>query len=367
MPRVLIADDSPTSRALLQDVLGSDPEIELVGEARNGAEALAMAVQLQPDVVTMDVEMPVMNGYDATKEIMIHRPTPVIILSTYVDDDIDQCSEAFRAGALATFHKLPGVDAPDFEQRAWELIYTVKQLSHVRVPRHYRIAAQPDAQPKNLPPDDRLRVLVTSVSAPGAAALSRLLAKLPPRFALPIVVVPHVGSGFAERMVPSLARGTRLTVRLPKHGDNLEPGSVYVAPDHHHLTLAGEFRSCWIELSNAEPIRGYRPSASLLFDSAATVFGPAALALVLKGVGEDGIPGLCSIRLSGGRIVAHEEAQRAGFHSASADVAYGLADLTLPLDVIANQLVRAHAQLAGERRPASASPLALARSASAGH
>lgn len=362
MPRVLIADDSPTSRALLQDVLGSDPEIEIVGEARNGAEALALTVQLQPDVITMDVEMPGMNGYDATKEIMIHQPTPVIILSTYVEDDIDQCAEAFRAGALATFHKLPGVDAPDFEQRVWELSHTVKQLAHVRVARHYRIAAQPDAKPQDLPPDDRLRAIVTSVSAPGAAALSRLLAKLPPRFAIPIVVVPHVGSGMAERMVPSLARNTRLNVRLPKHGEPLEAGSVYIAPDHHHLTLAGEYRSCWIELSSTEPVRGYRPSASLLFDSAATVFGHTALALVLKGVGEDGIPGLCSIRLAGGRIVAHEEAQRTGFHSASADVAYGLADLTLPLDVIAGQLLGAHAQVADRPRHA-VGPLAVARAA----
>lgn len=352
MPRVLIADDSPTSRALLEDVLGSDPDIEIVAQARNGAEALALAVQLRPDVITMDVEMPGMNGYDATKEIMIHQPTPVIILSTYVEDDIDQCSEAFRAGALATFHKLPAVDDPDFDRRAWELTYTVKQLAHVRVPRHYRIASEEgDSKCKNLPPDTRLRVIVTSVSAPGAAALATLLAKLPERFTIPILVVPRVGSGLADRLVPSLARSTKLDVRMAEHGADLLPGTVYIAPDHSHTVIAGTFSACWIELLDSPPLRGFRPSASALFDSAATVFGHTALALVLKGAGEDGIPGLCAIRLSGGRILAHEEGQRSGFASAAADVAYGLADLTLPLDVIAGQLIGAHGQHVSTPRP----------------
>src|SRR5574337_1289895 len=167
MPRILIADDSPTVRALLFEVLGSDANIEIVGEARTGLEAVAMTVQLRPDAVTMDVEMPGMNGYEATKEIMVRAPTPVVIISSHVDDDdIQRGTESFRAGALATFRKLPDVDAPEFDERAKELLYIVNQLARVKVGRHYRVAG--DGKSRKLVGDDRIRIVATAVSAKGS-------------------------------------------------------------------------------------------------------------------------------------------------------------------------------------------------------
>lgn len=344
MARILIADDSPTVRALLHDVLESDANIQIVGEARNGLEAVAMTVQLRPDAVTMDVEMPGMNGYDATKEIMVRAPTPVVIISSHVDDDdLERGTESFRAGALATFRKLPDVDAPEFEERANELLYIVNQLSRVQVSPHWRIVG--DGRARQVPGDDRIRVLTTAVSAKGSTALVKLLGKLPRDFAVPLLVVPRIGSGFTDGFVTWLKRSCHLPVKLAKHGERLVPGSVYVAPEHRHLKVTGDFMSGYATLSDEPPVRGFRPSATMLFDSVAQVFGRSVLALVLQGTGEDAIPGLCSIRLEGGRIIAQERAEHGGLRSSGVDVAAALADIALPLDLMVGQLEDVHHQL----------------------
>lgn len=346
MARVLIADDSPTVCALLAEVLATVPGLEIVGEAHTGAEAIAMAAQLRPDAVTMDVEMPGMNGYDATKEIMIRVPTPVVIISGHVDDDdLARCSEAFRAGALATFRKLPDVNAPEFEERAAELTHIVSQLSLVKVSRHWRIAEEQSRPARPAAGDNRLRVVVTVVSARGGVALAKLLGKMPRNFAAPVLVIPRLGSGFSEGFVGGLARSSGLQVVRAGHEEALRPGTVYVAPEHVHLTVEGDFAHPFLTLSDAPPVRGFRPSATVLFESTAMVFGPSALALVLPGVGEDGIPGLCSIRLEGGRIIAQEATERAGLRSPGADIAASLADIALPLDLMAAQLQDIHNRL----------------------
>lgn len=341
MPRVLIADDSPTMRALISEVLASLPDLEVIGQARNGLEAVEMTVRLRPDVVTMDVEMPIMTGYQATKEIMIRNPTPVVILSSYVDDDeIERCTEAFRSGALATFRKLPDVTATDFDERAWELCYTVNQLGFVKVSRHWRIAAEGGERRQT--GDDRIRVVATVVSAKGSATLGKILGRLPPDFAAPVLVVPRLGHGFQDGFINWLSRSCKLDVKVPRGGEPLAPATVYVAPEDLHLTVGGDYEQAWADLSRDPPLRGFRPSATTLFDSVAATFGSSALALILPGVGEDGIPGLCSIRIEGGRIIAHEQVQRSGFRKTGIDVATGLADITLPLEPMAAQLMDVH-------------------------
>jgi two-component system chemotaxis response regulator CheB len=358
MPRILIADDSPTVRALLHEVLGSDSDIQIVGEARNGVEAVAMTVKLRPDAVTMDVEMPAMNGYDATKEIMVRAPTPVVIISGHVDDDdLERGTESFRAGALATFRKLPDVDAPEFDERATELLYIVNQLARVKVSPHWRIVG--DARSRQITGDDRIRVVATAVSAKGSTALAKLLSKLPQDFAAPILVVPRVGSGFTDGFVTWLKRGCHLTVRLAKNGERLVRGSVYVAPEHRHLRVTGDFLATYATLSDEPPVRGFRPSATLLFDSAGEVLGRSVLALVLEGTGEDAIPGLCSIRLEGGRIIAQERADHNGLRSTGVDVAAALADIALPLDLVLGQLEDVHQQLKQRAGDSTTAPRGL--------
>lgn len=338
MIRVLVAEDSVTTREFLVEIVRSDPEIEVVGEAKNGREALEMTKQLRPDVVLMDVQMPEMDGFEATKRIMVEAPTPIVLISASLDvREVEISMHALRAGALTVLPKPPGIASPGFEDAARQFVQTIKAMSQVKVVRHWPERGRQDASAgvRAATRGTRARIVAITASTGGPAALNRLLSDLPGGFPVPILVVQHLSPGFLGGFAAWLNLTSSLKVKAAQDGESLLPGTVYLAPDNRHLGVSD--RST-ILLSEAAPIAGFRPSGTYLFDSVARTYGSSTLALVLTGMGQDGVEGLRRVREAGGRVIAQDETTSVVFGIPGAAVAAGCVDSVLPISAMALRL-----------------------------
>jgi two-component system chemotaxis response regulator CheB len=294
MIRVLVVEDSPTVREFLLQILRSDPEIEVVGTAETGEEALEAVGRTRPDVITMDVHMPKMNGFDATRRIMESHPTPIVIVSGTADmADAAKAFRAIEAGALAVLQRPAGLGHPDHARNAADLLRTVKLMSEVKVIRRW-----PRSRPVEIPRDAsvctefRRKVAQTQVSlvaigasTGGPPVLQAILAALPRDFSVPLLIVQHIAPGFAQSFADWLAQYSSLPVQVPVHEQPVLPGHVYVAPDGFHMAVGPQGQ---IHLSTDEPENGLRPSVSHLFRSVARAYGPRAVGVLLTGMGKDG-------------------------------------------------------------------------------
>jgi two-component system, chemotaxis family, protein-glutamate methylesterase/glutaminase len=339
MIRVIIAEDSATVRELLVGILGADSEIEIVGTVKNGLEAVEMTKRLRPDVVTMDVNMPVMDGFEATKRIMIEAPVPVVIISGAVDvGDVTISMNALRAGALTVLEKPSNIGSPKFEESVRHLVSTVKAMAGVKVVRHWRQSA-PAGLPAaaDVPPLSRIRVIAIAASTGGPAALARVLGELPAQFPVPVLVVQHIARGFVSGLASWLNTTCSLEVKVAEEGDQLIPSTVYLACDDFHMGVSPALR---ITLDGAPPIGGFRPSATYLFGSVGKIFGASAVAVILTGMGEDGVEGLRALRTVRGQVLVQDQSSSVVFGMPGAAIAAGLADKVLPLSAVGAFLIR---------------------------
>jgi len=337
MIRVLIVDDSATARGLLAAIFAADPEFVVVGEAADGRAGVDLTRKLRPDVVTMDVRMPRMDGFEATKEIMIETPTPIVIITASRSArDVDASMNALRAGALAIIAKPAGPAAPGFDEEARQLLAQVKAMSHVKVVRHWRPARE-SARPaaSAAPRHARMRVVAVAASTGGPAALAAVLTRLPADFPAPILVVQHITPGFVAGLAEWLNKAGPLRVKLAEAGEALKGRTVYFAPDDRHLGVSAAGR---VVLADEPPVGGFRPSGTPLFEAVAKAFGPAAVAVILTGMGDDGVAGLRAVRQAGGHILAQDEKSSVIFGMPGAAVAAGLADAVLSVEEIASRL-----------------------------
>jgi two-component system chemotaxis response regulator CheB len=343
MIRVVIADDMQASRALLEAIFGMDPEFQVVGRAGNGEEAVALVHSLKPDLVTMDAEMPVLDGFGATQRIMTERPTPIIVVSGHDVNAVGFALNAMKAGALAAVAKPGAPGSPEFEAQARHLLTMARAMSGVNLLPRVAPTPPPGAAPGGpaaagrARPRGRARIVAIAASTGGPPALSRILSELPGDFRAPILVVQHIAEGFAEGLAKWLGESSPLTVGVAQHGDLLQPGHVYLAPDRCHLGVAGER----VELSDAPPVDGFKPSGSHLFESVARSYGPAALGLILTGMGKDGLSGLQALHAAGGTVVAQDKDSSVIFGMNGEAVLAGLTDEVLPLDALAYLLMQA--------------------------
>jgi two-component system chemotaxis response regulator CheB len=335
MIRVLVVDDSPTARVLLTAILGSDPNIQVVGQAADGFEAVVLTGKLRPDVVTMDLRMPGMDGLEATKEIMITAPTPILIVtSSVVAGNVETSMHTLRAGALAVLAKPSGPGSPDFDDCVQQLLTHIKALSQVKVVRRWRQAAdrvRADSRPRNRP-----RAVALAASTGGPAALHCILTALPRDFPVPLLIVQHITHGFSRGLADWLSKECDLHVKLADPGEKLAPRTAYLAPDDCHL---GATRDGCALLDHSPPVGGFRPSGTFLFESLVRAFGPAMLAVVLTGMGDDGTAGLKTVKLAGGGILAQDEKSSVIFGMPRAAIQTGLVDHVLPLESIAGKLI----------------------------
>ncbi len=337
--RVVVAEDSSTARELLVTLLDRDAAIEVVGQATNGVQAVEMAGRLRPSAVVMDIHMPVMDGFEATKRIMIEAPTPVIIVTGAANArDVEMSLRAVQLGALTVLPKPSGPADPDFEASARRLVSMVKALSEVKVVRRHARPDEPPVQRRPSAPQltrSPVEVVAIGASTGGPAALYRLLERLPLETRVPILVVQHIAKGFAAGLVSWLGSGTPLPIKLAEEGEALAGGTIYVAPDDHHLEVNQHRR---VVLSNGARTNGFRPSASVLFCSVAETFKANSVGVILTGMGQDGLDGLRELRRVGGRVLAQDEATSVVFGMPGAVVSAGLADVVAPVEELAADL-----------------------------
>ncbi|MCC6502997.1 MAG: chemotaxis-specific protein-glutamate methyltransferase CheB [Deltaproteobacteria bacterium] len=306
MTSVYIVDDSAVARAHLKHILESDPEIRIAGEACSGEEAVEFVRTSRPDVITMDISMPRMDGHEATSRIMETNPVPIVIVSAnYNKDQVGQSFRAMEAGALAIVEKPSGIGHADYERSAGELIKTVKLMSEVRVVRRWR-----KTRPLPLAPREPLRetrnikAVLIGASTGGPPVLQTVLAGFHTGFPAPILVVQHITNGFIEGMLEWLGAAISLPVALAKDGERALAGHVYFAPDDHHMGIDASGRLC---LSAGAPENGIRPSVSHLFRSAIESYGGEVVAVLLTGMGRDGADEMKKIRDLGGVTIIQDK------------------------------------------------------------
>lgn len=334
--RVVVAEDSVTARHVLVAILGDDQGIEVVGEAANGLEALELTKRLRPDIVLMDITMPIMDGFEATKRIMIEAPTPVLIVTAAADREVELGLRAVQVGALSLVPKPSAPSDPAFLGDATRLVRLIKALSEVTVIRRRSHAPERRgaATDETSAAPDR-RVIAIAASTGGPAVLYRLLELLPRSSLLPILVVQHIAEGFSAGLVSWLGSGTKLVVKLAEEGELLSAGTVFVAPEDRHLEVTGDGRA---KLRSSARIEGFRPSATALFASVAAHYGSRAVAVVLTGMGRDGLDGAIAVHEAGGQVMAQDEASSVVFGMPGVVVARGIADVVGPVEVLAERL-----------------------------
>jgi two-component system chemotaxis response regulator CheB len=311
--KVLVVDDSAVVREFLVHVLGSDPALKVVGTARDGEEALKVVAAQKPDVVTMDISMPKMNGLEATRLIMERHPTPIVIVSGSLGAEEEASFRAVEAGALAVLQRPTGVGHPDHEATVGELVRTVKLMSEVKVVKRwprpgptetgYPVPGLVKAEVKGAL--RQIKLVAIGASTGGPVVLQRILAGLPKNYPAPVLIVQHIAAGFVHGFADWLAQSSGFAIEVATHGARLLPGRAYVAPDGFHMEVAGGGDR--IALMKGEPEGGLRPSVDALFRSVARVYGPAAVGVLLTGMGKDGARELGRMKERGAVTVAQDE------------------------------------------------------------
>lgn len=330
--RVVICDDSRTYAAGLKRFLERDPQIEVVGVFASGEELLSRLPALDPDLVTMDLEMPKMGGERAIAEIMRIRPLPILVLSAFGGKESERAAEALAAGALETMSKTElSLRDPD-SIWATALRGRVKRLASVRLRRAPARPPGPRPGPPAAFPARPARAVGIGASTGGPPALLEVLRELPADFQAPVFVVQHIAAGFLRGLVSWLDDRIPLPVRIATAGARVEPG-VWFAPDHVHLLLDGSCRMA----TDAAAHGAHRPSIDVLFRSLAATHAEGVVGVVLTGMGSDGAAGVEAIRAAGGYVVAQDEATSAVFGMPRSAIEAG-ADAVLPVAEIGRAL-----------------------------
>lgn len=348
--RVMLVEDSLVVRQLLIHIVGRDPRLEVVAAVASGEEALTTILEARPDVISMDIRLPGIDGLETTRRIMAERPTPIVVVADSVEDSSLRISmNALRAGALSVVEKPVATTNAGYDTVATEICTQLRIMAAVPVIRRRPIGAEwagraaggnspvagtPfSAWTRAEPPS----VLAIAASTGGPPALARVIGGLAADFPLPVLVVQHMGAAFLEGFAAWLNGVVGLPVALARDGERAEAGRVYVAPGDRHLELSA---GGLLRISDAAPVAGQRPAATALFRSVARHAGPRGIGVLLTGMGEDGAVGLRDMRSAGAATVAEDESTAVVFGMPAAAIRLGAAGAVLPLDRIAGHLGR---------------------------
>jgi two-component system chemotaxis response regulator CheB len=341
--RLLIVEDSPVAATILQRILKDAPDIEVVGVARHGREALAMIPDVRPTMICTDLHMPQMNGLELTREVMAQYPCPILVVSASVqEEDTQNVFKILEAGALDIFPKPRTGLASEYERSKAELLSKIRVLSGVSVFTQHRRGAMPTQKPATVPAPSQRPAATIDIRAPrivgigastgGPQALMTIFQQLPRTFPVPILCVQHISEGFLQGLIDWLDSNSLLKVTIATAGENPQPGVVYFPPERHHLEL--DFSGC-IKLSRTPPVAGHCPSVTVLFKALADYYRRSAVGILLTGMGRDGADGLHALAQAGSLTIAQDEATSVVFGMPKEAIALGAAQEIMPIQNIA--------------------------------
>lgn len=345
MIKVLIVEDSALVRQVLTSVLGADPEIKVIGTAVSGSEGVKLALELKPDIITMDIVMPDMDGVEATKQIMAYQPTPILLLTSSYPRKIDMVFKAISYGALDVAEKI------NFEQGIGEeglkeiLITKIKLLSRVKVIRHPLARLERAAssfQPKRIAESQVIKgeplkkILAIAASTGGPQAIASILSHLPKIFPWGILVVQHIARGFDQGLVDWLASCCAISVKLAENNEEIKAGTAYIAPNDFQMKLK---QQGVISIINEAPCGNFKPSADVLFKSVAEVYHYNSIAVILTGMGKDGASGIKAVKDAGGKTIAQDEKTSIVFGMPKEAIDAGGIDMVLAIDKISGEIM----------------------------
>jgi len=340
--RVLVVDDSALMRKLIPTILERDPSIEVVGTAMDGAFALKKIEEFHPDVVTLDLEMPRMDGLEALRLIMRRAPMPVIVFSTHSKEGAYSTFKALALGAIDFVAKPRGAAAGHLDAIAVELIEKIKvakRASGRTISARVAVETQPPQKKPSramLPPS---RIVAIGISTGGPNALQYVLSQIPADFSATMLIVQHMPEGFTEMFARRLDECCALDVQEARSGDLLLAGRVLICPGNRHMIVRRMPRGDTAVLSDAPPVNGHRPSADVLFRSVAQEFALTAIGVLMTGMGEDGAEGLGSIKAAGGMTVAQSEDTCVVSGMPRAAILKGYANKIVPLESLSAFLI----------------------------
>jgi two-component system chemotaxis response regulator CheB len=331
--RVLVVDDSLLMQRVLSDTLRSDKQLTVVGTARDGEEALIKVANLRPDVVTMDIEMPKMNGLTATRRIMETRPTPVVMISALTQREAQLTLKALEFGAVDYVPKPSGQISLNMESVREELLSKVKTAAYANLATAKATAQQSIAGPTTIGD----RIISIAASTGGPPAVTKVLTSLPADTP-PILIVQHMPKGITKLFAKGLNESCKFPVKEAQEGDWVQESLALVAPGGLHMTVTKEFR---IHLNSDPPVNYVRPAADVLMVSAAEVFGSKNIGVVLTGMGSDGAKGIKAIKEQGGFTIAQDKETSVVFGMPNVAYQTGCIDVVAALEQIPKQIVKA--------------------------
>lgn len=338
--KVLIVDDSALIRSVLREIINSQPDLEVVGQAPDPISARDMIKQLDPDVLTLDVEMPRMNGLEFLEKLMRLRPMPVIMVSSQTEKGSEVTLKALELGAVDFITKPRMSVADGLNEQIAEIGDKIRAAARAHVRRHSigaAMAVPPQPLDGHLPTAGEQLVFVGS-STGGTEALKELLSRMPSN-APPILITQHMPESFTNSFAQRLNGLSAMAVKEAAHNERILPGHAYIAPGHSHLLVRKSGAQYFTELSKADPVNRHRPSVDVLFNSAAQVAGPNAVGVILTGMGKDGAQGMLAMRQARAYTIAQDEASCVVFGMPKAAIDIGAAMEIAPLMEIARRIL----------------------------
>lgn len=344
MIKVLIVDDSAFMRKLLSDLFSAEPDFLVLDTARNGMDAVNKVKQLKPDLITMDVEMPIMDGIKSLEVIMKETPTPVLMISSLTRDGAEATMRALELGAVDFIAKSAGVIS-NIAAISNEILMKSRGAVHAKI---FKFVEKPvKAAPVTTPlvysppsPGDE-RILAIGTSTGGPRALQEIITKLPGDLPCGVVIVQHMPPGFTKSLSDRLNSLSALTVKEAEHNDVIRPGLVFIAPGDHHMKIEREGNKKIIKLNQDPPIGGHRPAVDPMMESVAKVYGKRAVGVILTGMGHDGAKGIKLIKEYQGYTIAEDQSTAVVFGMPKSAIELGVVDKVAPLPAIAAEIVKA--------------------------
>ena len=334
--RVMIVDDSGFARDIISAILSSDPEIDIVGTAVDGQDALDKVMELHPDLITMDIVMPNMDGLEAIEHIMAFSPTPILVVTSQQDAHI--AFKALNKGALEVVEK-PSFEKLDRGQNKEDFISKVKLLAKVKVITHLsgRRVTRPRPVVTEPVETQKLKIVGIASSTGGPKVLAKILSLMPGDLPICILLVQHIAEGFSQSLVDWLDGVSPFNVKLAKDGDQISAGYAYIAPTGTHLEV---HQRGVLSLTNDPPEEGQRPSANVLLRSLAKIYKNQTLGVILTGMGHDGAAGIKEMKKAGARTIAQNEESCVVFGMPKVAIEMGVIDKVMSIDEIADEIIK---------------------------